>query len=351
MIKPPQLSAGDSVAIVTPSWGGPAVFPGRYQAGLRQLQSEFDLQPVEMPHTLADPNWLAANPQARAADLMQAFADPTIKGIIAAIGGDDSIRLLPYLELDIIRANPKVFLGYSDTTIQHLACYKAGLVSFYGPSIMSGFAENGGLFPYTIRSLRRTLFSDRPIGELRPNRDGWTVERLEWADLDNQERRRKLNPSTGWNFLQGQGRHQGRLIGGCLEVLDWLRGTAFWPSLDEWDGAILFLETSEDAPPPEAVRYFLRSLAALDVLPRLSGLLFARPGGSVPPADFPRYDLAFLQVVAAEQGLPDLPVVTGMDFGHTDPMLVLPYGVTAEIDCDLRRVSILESAVSPRPHA
>jgi muramoyltetrapeptide carboxypeptidase LdcA involved in peptidoglycan recycling len=239
-----------------------------------------------------------------------------------------------------------VFLGFSDTTISHLACFKAGLVSFYGPSILAGFAENGGMFPYTVESLRKTLFSAEAIGEVQPNTAGWTAELLDWGIAENQARRRKLQPSTGWNFLQGQGLRRGRLLGGCFEVLDWLRGTDYWPAPEQWQGAMLFLETSEEAPPPAQVRYGLRALAALGVLERISGLLFARPGGPVPLEQFAAYDQAILQVVRDEEGLAHLPVVTQMDFGHTDPVFVLPYGVDAEIDCDRRRFSIVENAVT-----
>src|SRR5215467_6294315 len=150
-LKPQKLSPGDKIATVSLSWGGPGTFPHRYEIGKRQLQDEFNLQVVEMPNTLKEADWLARHPQARAEDLMQAFADPALKGIFSTIGGDDSIRLLPYIDLDIMRNNPKIFLGYSDTTISHLICYKAGLVSFYGPSLMAEFAENGGMFPYTLQ--------------------------------------------------------------------------------------------------------------------------------------------------------------------------------------------------------
>ena len=108
---------------------------------------QFGVTVVETPHALGDPDWLRRNPQARADDLLGAFADPAIRGIISTIGGEESIRLLPFLDLAVIRANPKVFLGYSDTTVAHLACFSAGLCSFYGPAIMTGFAENGGHVP------------------------------------------------------------------------------------------------------------------------------------------------------------------------------------------------------------
>ncbi len=345
MVKPTKLRRGDKVAAVSLSWGGPGVFPDRYEAGKRQLQDEFGVTVVEMPHTLSGAAWLQRNPQARADDLMQAFADPSIKAIVSTIGGDDSIRLLPLLDLDVIRSNPKIFMGYSDTAITHLACVKAGLVSFYGPSVMAGFAENGGMFSYMVDSVYKTLFSSAPIGGIAPNTEGWTVEFLDWAEPENQARRRKLAPSTGWKYLQGTGIHRGHLIGGCLEVLDWLRGTDFWPEPETWQGAVLFLETSEEAPPPAAVLRGLRTCAAMGVLRELSGVLFGRPGGQVPVERFDEYDEAISQVICEEEGLTGLPVITHMDFGHTDPMFVLPYGIQAEIDCDAHRFSIIENAV------
>lgn len=345
MVKPPKLQPGDKVAAISLSWGGPGTFPHRYQAGKHQLQATFDVQVVETRHALRDAEWLWRNPQARAADLMEAFADSSIKAIIATIGGDDEIRTLPFVDLNVIRANPKIFMGYSDSTITHCACLKAGLVSFYGPAIMAGFGENGGLLPYMVDAVRNTLFSSAPIGEIQPNLAGWTVEHLDWAEPMYQQRKRQLNPATGWRWLQGVGIRRGRLIGGCFEVLELLRGTAFWPALEHWQDAILFLETSEDAPSPAMVTNGLRTYAALGILPKLAGILLGRPGGQVPVAHFSQYDEAVRTVVVEEEGLTELPIITNMDFGHTDPMLVLPYGVQAEIDCARQRVVILESAV------
>jgi muramoyltetrapeptide carboxypeptidase LdcA involved in peptidoglycan recycling len=333
------------VAAVTLSWGGPGRFPHRYQAGKRQLQERFGVRVVETRHALRDAAWIARNPRARADDLMEAFGDPTIKAIISTIGGDDSIRILPYLDLDVIRANPKIFMGYSDTTISHFACFKAGLVSFYGPSMMAGFAENGGLFPFMAEAVEKTLFSSEAVGVVAPNTAGWTVEQLDWGAPENQSRKRAVQPCTGWRFAQGDGVVRGRLLGGCIEVLDWLRGTSFWPELSAWQDAILFLETSEEAPSPEYVMRTLRTFAAMGVLERLGGILLGRPGGEMPPEKFVEYDDAVREVVRDEQGLTGLPIVTNMDFGHTDPMFVLPYGVLAEIDCEHRQFSILENAV------
>lgn len=346
MQKPRKLKFGDKVAAVTLSWAGPASFPHRYLVGKRQLEDEFGLQVVEMPHALKDHQWIAKNPEARVEDLMMAFSDSSFAGIISTIGGEDSIRLLPFLDLEVIRSNPKVFLGYSDTTVTHFACYKAGLVSFYGPAIMAGFAENQGLFPYMAASVHKTLFCSEPAGVIQPNTEGWTVEHLDWGIPENQLRKRKLNPPEPWHFLQGEGITKGQLIGGCLEVMEFLRGTSIFPDAADWRRAILFLETSEEAPSPTVLRRALRTYAAMGILQNLSGILFGRPGGQIPPSDFVEYEKVLLQVVSEEEGLTHLPIITRMDFGHTDPMLVLPYGVCAQIDCDRKQFSILENAVT-----
>ncbi len=209
MIKPPKLRPGDTVATISLSWGGAHKFPHRYLTGKQQLQDTFGVRVIESRYALKEAAWLARNPAARAEDLMEAFANPAVKVIISNIGGEDSIRILPYLDLNILRANPKIFMGYSDTTISHFACFKAGLVSFYGPAILAGFAENGGIFPYTEASVRRTLFSSEPIGRIPPNTDGWTVEFLDWANPELQAQRRRLRPTSGWRWLQGEGVNSG----------------------------------------------------------------------------------------------------------------------------------------------
>ena len=344
-IKPKVLRPGSRIAAVSLSWGGPGTLPYRYQIGKQQFEAEFGVTVIETAHALHDADWLAKNPKARADDLMTAFADETIDGIISTIGGEDSIRTLRYLDLELIRKNPKVFMGYSDTTISHAACFKAGIVSFYGPSFMAGFAENGGMFPYMVDTVRRTLFSTEPIGIIESNETGWTVENLPWENPENQSIRRKLNPCTGWRFHQDVGVVEGQLFGGCVEVLDWLRGTDYFPAADALQGAVLFLETSEDAPPPSFLTEFVRCLAAMGILEGLNGILLGRPGGGVDPQAFNEYDDALCKAVREEHGLNDIPIVTNMDFGHTDPMFVIPMGMTVRIDSAKSEIAIDEAAV------
>src|SRR5699024_10664169 len=144
LIKPKKLKPGDTVATVSPSWGGAGEpeIRWRYEQGVKRLEEVFGLEVVAMPNSLKGAKYLYKNPHARGEDLMTAFKDEQIKGIITNIGGDDSIRLLPHIDFEVIRQNPKVFMGYSDVTISHLFCHKAGISSFYGPAILTDFAEN-----------------------------------------------------------------------------------------------------------------------------------------------------------------------------------------------------------------
>ncbi len=333
---------GDKVATISLSWGGAGEISHRYQAGKLQLEQTFGIEVVETKHSLKSADWIYKNPQARAEDLMEAFSDDSIKAIISNIGGDDSIRTLQFIDLSVIKNNPKIFLGFSDTTVTHFACLKAGISSFYGTSLMVGFAENCGMHQYQIDDIQRTLFSSEPIGEIRPNLEGWTSERLDWNDSSFQNVKRKLNKSNGWNYLQGKGKHSGKLVGGCVEVLEFLKGTDFWLEKDDWTDTILFLETSEDLLNPTTFTWILRNYAAQGIFLKANGIIMGRPDHN---QFVDEYNEILLHVIRDELGLSDFPIVTEMDFGHTCPTFTLPYGVTIEIDFDLQKLAITENSV------
>ena len=342
LIKPKKLKPGDKVATISLSWGGAGELPHRYQTGKRQIEETFGVTIVETKNALKPADWIYKNPKARAEDLMEAFADNSIKGIFSNIGGEDSIRILPYIDLSVITKNPKVLLGFSDTTITHFVCFKAGLTSFYGISILAGFAENGGMFKYQIDDIKKTLFSSDPIGRILPNPDGWTSERLEWSNFSLQHTKRKLTKSEGWNFLQGSKTVKGKLIGGCVDVLEFLKGTDFWIKPDEWEGAIMFLETSEEMMNPVTFKRVMRNYAAQGILHKISGLILGRPYNNQFTED---YNKVLLQVVRDELQLTELPIISEMDFGHTAPSFTIPYGLKAEIDCEQKSFSIIENGV------
>lgn len=340
LITPKRLSDGDKVASISMSWGAAGDLPHRYLKGKERLNQIFNLEVTETRHALRPAQWIYNNPEARANDLMEAFSDPSIKGVISNIGGDDSIRMLKYIDLNIIKNNPKIFLGFSDSTITHFICLKAGLSSFYGTSLLVGFAENNAMHDYQINDIKRTLFSPSVIGQIHPNPEGWTTEFLDWFDVSLQDIKRKLTPSTGWRF-RGNSIVQGPLIGGCMEVLEMLKGTEYWPDPEVWKDCILFFETSEGKPHPDYVKYWLRNYAAMGILKNAKGIIFGRPYDNLYAEE---YETELLKVLD-EEGLNDLPVITQMDFGHTCPTFTIPYGRLGEINCIDKTFSILESGV------
>jgi len=341
LVKPNRLQPGDAVATVSPSWGGAGEpeLKWRYEQGIKRLEDIFKLQVIPMPHSLKGENFLYKNPQARAEDLMHAFKDDRIKGIIANIGGEDSIRLLPYIDFEVIRKHPKIFMGYSDVTISHLFCYKAGVSSFYGPAILTDFAENVEMNPYTIDMINRTLFSNDVIGDVRPASE-WTSEYLEWIE-ENKSQRRTMQKNSGYEVLQGSGVVQGHLIGGCIEVLEFAKETELWPEEEDWHNSILFFETSEEKTDPSYIKYWLRNYAAQGILENVNGIIFGKP------YDEKYYDeyKEEIKKVMDESGLGDVPILYNLNFGHTEPKFILPYGAKAEINCNKKTFSILENAV------
>ncbi|MBO9594472.1 MAG: LD-carboxypeptidase [Niabella sp.] len=341
LMIPRALKSGDTVATISLSWGGAGELPHRYAKGKERLEHIFNLKVIETPHALKPAAWIYKHPEERARDLMDAFANPSVKAIISNIGGEDSIRILNYVDVAVVQRNPKIFLGFSDSTITHFICLKAGLGSFYGPSLLTAFAENGEMHRYQIDDLRRTLFSTGIIGPVAPNKDGWTSEYLDWFDTALQHTRRRLNPHPGWRFIRGNTVVSGRLIGGCLEVMEMLKGTSWWPQPELWENSILFFETSEEKPRPEFVRYWLRNYAATGILKQARGILMGRPYDNCYAQE---YETELLKVLD-EEGLYDLPVITQMDFGHTCPVFTIPYGRLAEINCRNQTFSILESGV------
>jgi len=318
------------------------VFPHVFERGVDVLRRVFSLEVREMPSARRPARELGADPGGRADDLNAAFADPSIRAIVAAIGGVDSVRILPYLDAALALADPKVLLGYSDTVTQLVFYNQAGLVTFHGPSVMAGFAQMES-FPGAADHVRSVLFEPAPEYSYAAF-GSWVDSCREWGEIANAGAVGEWRPHDGWRWLQGSGRATGRLFGGCGEVLEMLKGTRFWPEPSFWDGRILFLETSEDAPTPETVGYWLRNYGMQGVFDRISGLLVgrARSYSDEAKADL---DEMLVRVVGREFGRAGLPIVSNLDFGHTDPQWVLPLGVLAEIDADARSIRLLEPAV------
>ncbi len=342
MIKAKGLKKGDRIAVVSLSWGGlgDEEFIHKYYIGKERLEKEFGLEVVPMPHALKGSEFVAKHPELRAKDLMDAFEDPSISAIFCAIGGDDTIRTLPYIDINVIRNNPKIFMGYSDTTINHLMLYKAGLVSFYGPSLMCEFGEYVSMFEYTKAALMDVLFKETQGYKILPSPE-WSNEFIPWSEENTMKKKSLIPDQHGYELLQGQGKAVGHLLGGCLDVFMMCIGTKIWPTLDKWEGAILFIETSEDKPSPDFLKWTFRNLAAQGILKAIEGIIVGKPQDET---YYDEYKDAMIQVVREEEGLKQLPILYNVNIGHASPIGILPYGIKAELDCDKKTITLLENA-------
>ena len=335
---PPRLQKGDKIAIVSPSAGLASAFPWIYELGLKRLRDVFELEPVEFPTARKSSDYLEKNPQARADDINAAFADGSIKGIIATIGGNDQIRILPYLDAEIISSNHKIFLGYSDNTSLHLILWSLGMISYYGGNLMTQFAMQGEMHDFTVRYLRKALF-DTHIGEIQSASE-WTDYDLDWEDQRNLIKRRPLYESNGWYWHNHENKIvEGKLWGGCLEILDLhLSVKRYLPPLDQLMGSVLYLETSEEMPTEGFVYRFLAALGELGMLQVFKALLFGRPKAQFCGKRPSEGGEAFIdnQQQAVKKALKDYEcdplVVFNLNFGHTDPQVIVPNGGKAWID-------------------
>ncbi len=329
----------DRVAVVSPSAGLPGLFPWVQDLGLQRLRDVFGLEPVEYPTT----RQMNASYSDRARDLHAAFADPGIKAVLTSIGGYDEIGLIKHLDPEVFRANPKPFFGYSDNTHLHNFLWGLGIPSFYGTAVMTQLAMQVEMHPQTVRSLENAMFS---TGEhaIEVATDYNDVE-LDWADPVNLNRPRVMEPNDGL-YWDNPADAQGPLWGGCCEALFGLMATGHHlPADEDLDGVVFYMETSEIVPDPFLVGYLLTAFGERGWLDRFAAILIARPKvwtltNPVDAAAKAAYRQAqrdaIVQAVRAYNQ--HIPIVLNLDFGHTDPQLVVPSGGLARIEAASREV-------------
>jgi muramoyltetrapeptide carboxypeptidase len=227
-------------------------------------------------------------------------------------------------------------MGYSDMTVLNVAIWqKTGLVTFNGPALLTDFAEAPRMFEYTEQHFLKAVTEAVPIGDIAPS-PCWTEEFLDWGTKQDLVRPRALQVSEGWAWLK-PGRAEGTLIGGCIESLQHLRGTEYWP---RWDDAVLFFETSEEKPSPETVDGLLTDYENMGIFDQLRGMVVGRP---MRYSDGEKRRLRE-RILERTQGY-SFPVITDMDFGHTAPQFTIPLGCRALIDTAQQRFAIVEAAV------
>ncbi|UXY26888.1 S66 family peptidase [Streptomyces sp. HUAS TT20] len=340
---PPKPSPGDRVAVVSPSSGLAELFPRPYELGLRRLREEYGLVPVEYPTTRR----MGTSPRDRADDIHAAFADPDIKAVAATIGGEDQITVLPLLDRELIRANPKPFFGMSDNTNLLAYLRNAGIVGYHGAMVMCELGRPGALHPRTAESLRAALFTSGEY-ELRPA-ERWNDVDRDWADPATFDAEPQSRPGTGWTWLNADRVVEGRGWGGNLEILGWLlmADREVSHDLTEYDGGVLFLETSEELPSATEVFRTLRNFGERGLLRQFSALLMGRPKSwsferPNSPREAARYATEQREAVrrALKTYAPNMLAVLDVDLGHTDPQLVIPYGGVIRVDGPARRIIV-----------
>lgn len=308
------------------------------ETGIRRLE-EYGLNIKFMPHALMGLDYVKAHPEKRAEDLLLAFHDPEIDLIFCAIGGDDTYRLLPYLFDHDELANSvtdKVFLGFSDTTINHLMLHKVGLTTFYGQAFLPDICElSSEMLPYT-RKYFEELINTENISEICPS-DIWYEERKSFG-IDQAGKPLISHPNSGFELLQGPSVFSGKILGGCIDsIYDMFNGDRYadmpvlckkyhlFPDPEDWKGRILLLETSEEKPSPEKYRKALEYLKQTGVFEAVSGLLIGKPMDETYAQE---YRLLLTKVIDR----PDLPIVFNLNVGHSLPRCIIPFGINAFVD-------------------
>ncbi len=310
------------------------------EIGLRRLR-EYGLKVKFMPNALRGIDYIREHPEKRAEDLLQAFRDPEIDMILCANGGDDTFRLLPYLfDHDELReaVSQKVFLGFSDTTINHFMLHKVGLNTFYGQSFLADVCELGPeMLPYSRRYFEE-LISTGGIREIVPS-EIWYGERESFTP-DQAGKELTSHPDHGFELLQGPSVFSGKILGGCIDSMyDFFSGELYadmpllcekyrlFPALEDWRDRILLLESSEEKMPPEKYRMALEYLKKKGVFDIVSGVLVGKPMDETYAEEYKRH---LIDVI----GNPQLPVVSNINIGHATPRCIIPFGVEAVVDAE-----------------
>lgn len=336
-----KARAGDHVAVLSPASAAPAVSAAVHEQAMRRLEEVTGLVPVEYPTT----RMLSAGAEARAADVTAAFADPSIRAVLSTIGGDDQITVVPHIDTEVLVANPKPFLGYSDNTNLHNLLWGLGIPSFYGGSTQVHLGPGPGVDEVHRVSLRAALLDGGVVELTDPGES--EDHGLLWTDPRALTEYGERETTEPWVWAGPARVVEGRTWGGCIEVIYQIALADRMPPVSDLDGVVLLLETSEETPPAPHVRRWVRALGERGVFEAVSGVLVARPPVTsferVVPTKGDRDELRAAQrdAVVAEIARynPDAVVCVGVPFGHTRPQWIVPHGGVVRLDGTTRTVT------------
>jgi muramoyltetrapeptide carboxypeptidase LdcA involved in peptidoglycan recycling len=339
--KPARIAKGDKIAVVSPSGCAGALFPHRVERGkvaLEKLGFVVEIYPSVSKNYYGS----AGTPAERVADLHRAFEDKSVKAVLAATGGISLNEILPLLDYDLIKKNPKIFCGYSDNTLLCIALMtQADLVSFYGPCLISQFGEYPEPLSYSVESFLSAL-TDVQSNKILPSAN-WTDEILNWFEKLDLTRPRTLYKNTDGHLWLHEGKCQAPIIAGCLHSLLQLKGTKYGPDYSNKILAIDFSEGIENFAKGFPVQYVacqIADLALTGILSQISGLVLGRPFG---------YDEAerkeFIEMIKRQMAGYDFPILANVNIGHADPIITLPMNIMCELDSKQNIFVLLESGV------
>lgn len=316
--------------------------------GIERLK-EYGIEVEFLPNSKKGIEFIKNSPEARAKDLIKAFKDDSIDMILCAIGGDDTYRLLPYLfennELEKV-AKQKIFLGFSDTTINHLMLNKVGIKTFYGQAFLPDICElSNEMLPYS-KYFFEELINTGKIKEIYPS-DVWYNEREDFSEkaigISMKE-----HHNSGFELLRGNAKFEGQILGGCLEtIFDIFDNSRYedtvylcqkynlFPSLNEWENKILLLETSEEKPKPELFRKMILKLQEYGIFDVISGLIIGKPQNE-------EYYNEYKQIILDEIRNKELSIVYNINIGHSTPRCIIPFGVNAKVDIERQIIEFKE---------
>jgi muramoyltetrapeptide carboxypeptidase LdcA involved in peptidoglycan recycling len=340
LISPSKASTGDKVAVLSPSFAAPAVAPAVHEQALQRLHAITGLVPVESPTTRK----LGASARERADDLNRAFADPEIRAVLATIGGEDQITVIPHLDARLIKDDPKPFLGYSDNTNLLNWLWTNGVAGYYGGSTQVQLGPGPHVDPIHERSLRAALLTGERLEITEPG----VSEDMghEWNDPRALQEFGEREPTEPWAWSGPALSVTGPTWGGCIDVVQWILTAGRFPvEPSAVDGGVLLLESSEDLIPAREFGWIVRSLGERGILAAVDAVVVARP----PTSDFAtRPSTTERRAKRAEQRdvvmevvrtyNSEAVVVVGPPFGHTRPQWIVPYGGLMTVDGASQRI-------------
>lgn len=314
---PPKLRVGDTIRVIAPSQSL-GIISEDVKQGAEQRLKDLGLKVTYGAHVYERDEDDSSRILSRVLDLHEAFLDPDVKAVFSVIGGYNCNQLLPYIDWELIRTHPKIFIGYSDTTaLQNALLARSGLVTYSGPAF-STFGQRK-YFEYTLEQFKACLFSADPVEV--PIATFWSEDAW-YLDQEN----RQLIPHEGRWVIQS-GEAEGTVVGGNLGTFALLQGTPFFPHVP---GMILCLEETAEADFPVIERRMESLLQVLDQT-EIRGILIGRfqKASNVSRACLERF-------CGRHPELKGIPIIANVDFGHTSPLMTFPIGGRVQMKADLK---------------